>query len=61
MKVKELMKMLEKFNPECRVLLDNHGRDSLEKADEIIWAFEDQIYDGKTDEPVEDVVVLKDY
>ncbi len=60
MKVKELIEELSKYDGECRVLLDTHGRCGFDEADEILGCYEEEIYD-ENDNIIETVISLYEY
>lgn len=60
MRVGELIKELEKYPKERRVMLYSHGRCGTEKQDEILGCFVEEIYD-KDDNVIEEVVSLYEY
>jgi len=60
MKVKDLIKALNEFNPDYRVVISNHGQDSAEKQDEILGCYEEDYYDDD-DKVIETVVTLYEY
>ena len=60
MTVRELINILSNYDENQRVLLYSHGACSVEKQDEIIDAFEEEIYDDN-DNIIETVVSLTSY
>jgi hypothetical protein len=60
MKVGELIKELEKYPKDRRVLLYAHGRCGVAEQDEILGCYEEEIYD-KDDNVIEEVVSLYEY
>jgi len=60
MTVGELIKELEKYPKDRRVLLYSHGRFAVEEQDEIQGCYEEKIYD-ENDNVKEEVVSLYEY
>ena len=60
MTVGELIEELQKYPKERRVLLYSHGSCGTEEQDEILGAYEEEIYD-KDDNVIEKVVSLYEY
>lgn len=60
MTVGELIKELQKYDENWRVMLYSHGRCSVKDQDEILGCYEEKIYD-KNNEVVETVVSLYEY
>lgn len=60
MKVKELIEVLNKFNPELRVVFYSHGQCSTEEEDEVLGCCEQEIYD-EDDNVIETVIELYEY
>ena len=60
MKVGELIKELEKYPKDRRVLLYAHGRCGVDEQDEIQGCYEEEIYD-ENDDVVEKAVSLYEY
>ena len=60
MTVRELISILSNYNENQRVLLYSHGACSVEEQDEVIDAFEEEIYDDN-DNSIETVVSLTSY
>ena len=58
--VGELIKELQKYPKERRVLLYSHGRCEVKEQDEILGCYEEKIYD-QYDNVVEEVVSLYEY
>lgn len=58
--VKELIKELEKYDPNLRVLLYSHGRCGIEEEDEILGCYEEEII-NEDGEIIEKVVELYEY
>lgn len=59
MTVGELIKKLQKYDENQRVMLYSHGVYSVEEQDEILGCYEEKIY--KNGEVVEKVVSLYEY
>ena len=60
MTVGELIKELEKYPKDRRVLLYSHGRCAVEEQDEILGCYGEKIYD-ENDNVKEEVVSLYEY
>ena len=60
MKVGELIKELQKYPEEQRVMLCAHGRCSVAEQDEILGCLEEKIYD-ENNNVVEKVISLYEY
>lgn len=60
MTVGELVRELQKYPKERRVLLYAHGRCGVAEQDEILGCYEEEILD-KNDNVVEEVVSLYEY
>lgn len=60
MTVGELIKELEKYSKDKRVLLYSHGRCGVAEQDEILGCYEEEIYD-KDDNVIEEVISLYEY
>lgn len=60
MKVGELIKELEKYPKDRRVLLYAHGRCGVAEQDEILGCYEEKILD-KNNNVIEEVVSLYEY
>lgn len=60
MTVGELIKELQKYPNERRVLLYSHGRCGVGEQDEILGCYEEKIYD-QCDNVIEEVVSLYEY
>lgn len=60
MTVEKLIKELEKYPKDRRVLLYSHGRCAIEEQDEIQGCYEQKIYD-KDNNVIEEVVSLYEY
>ena len=60
MTVRELISILSNYNENQRVLLYSHGAYSVGEQDEVIDAFEEEIYDDN-DNFIETVVSLTSY
>jgi hypothetical protein len=60
MTVGELIKELEKYPKDRRVLLYSHGRCGVAEQDEILGCYEQEIYD-KDDNMIEEVISLYEY
>lgn len=58
--VGELIKELEKYPKDRRVLLYAHGRCGVAEQDEILGCYEEEIYDEE-DNVIEKVVSLYEY
>ena len=60
MKVSELIKELQKYDENQRVVLCSHGTCSVEEQDEIWGAYQEEILD-ENDNVIETVVTLYEY
>ena len=60
MTVGELIKELQKYDENQRVMLYSHGRCSVKEQDEILGCYEEKIYD-ENDDVAEKVVSLYEY
>ncbi len=60
MKVGELIKELNKYDKNQRVMLYSHGRCDVKEQDEILGCYEEEIYDDN-DDVIEKVVSLYEY
>lgn len=60
MKVGELIKELQKYPSDRRVMLYSHGREAVKDQDEILGCYEEEILD-ENDNVVEEVVSLYEY
>lgn len=60
MTVGELIKELQKYPNDRRVMLYSHGRQAVEDQDEILGCYEEKIFDDN-DNVVEEVVSLYEY